>query len=75
MTATLRHRTIRGAGLDVCDGYPIGADHPLALLDNVVLTPHVAWNSVEAAFALREEVAAEAARFIRGEELLNVVNR
>lgn len=71
----LKSRKIRGAGIDVYDDYPRSADHPLALLDNVVLTPHAAWNSMEAAVALHEEVAAEAARFVRGEELLNVVNR
>lgn len=71
----LRSRTIRGAGIDVYDDYPRSADHPLASLDNIVLTPHAAWNSVEAAYALHEEVADEVARFIRGEELRNVVNK
>lgn len=70
----LKNKTIRGAGIDVYDDYPRSADHPLALLTNIVLTPHAAWNSVEASEALRVEVAAEVARFIKGEKLLNIVN-
>lgn len=41
LTAALREGRI-GAGLDVFEREPIGADHPLASLPNVVLTPHIA---------------------------------
>ena len=37
---TLRDRRIAGAGLDVLAEEPAPADHPLAALDNVILTPH-----------------------------------
>ena len=37
----LREGLIGGAGLDVYDPQPPGADSPLLQLDNVVLTPHV----------------------------------
>lgn len=36
----LRSRRIAGAGLDVFDVEPLPAGHPVAKLDNVVLTPH-----------------------------------
>ena len=39
---------LRGAGVDVFDQEPIPADHPFTRLDNVVMTPHVAYNSPEA---------------------------
>ena len=39
---------IAGAGLDVFDVEPLPAEHPLARLDNVVLTPHSAGITPEA---------------------------
>ncbi len=38
---TLRAGRIAGAGLDVHHREPMAPDHPLASLDNVVLTPHL----------------------------------
>jgi phosphoglycerate dehydrogenase-like enzyme len=39
----LRQRGEVGAGMDVFDREPLPTDHPLAKLDNVVLTPHIGW--------------------------------
>lgn len=39
---------IRAAGIDVFDDEPIATDHPFVELDNVVMTPHVAYNTPEA---------------------------
>jgi len=36
----LRDKKIKGAGLDVFEQEPLGLDHPLAKLPNVVLSPH-----------------------------------
>ena len=44
----LRARRIRGAALDVFTQEPLAADHPFLGLDNVVLTPHTAYNTPEA---------------------------
>lgn len=44
----LRSGHIAAAGLDVLPEEPCPTDHPLLQLDNVVLTPHVAWNTPEA---------------------------
>ncbi len=63
-----------GAGLDVCDPEPIPADSPLLTMDKVILTPHVASASVPAVARLRTSAAETAARALRGEPLLNVVN-
>jgi D-3-phosphoglycerate dehydrogenase len=44
----LTSRRIAGAGLDVFASEPLAAGHPLAALDNVVLTPHCAGITPEA---------------------------
>ena len=58
LVSALRARRIAGAGLDVTDPEPPAADDPLRTLDNVIMTPHVAWYSEES----REHVTVEAAR-------------
>lgn len=40
----LKNHRIAGAGIDVFESEPVGAGHPLAELDNVILAPHcIAW--------------------------------
>jgi phosphoglycerate dehydrogenase-like enzyme len=36
---------IRAAGIDVFDDEPIAPDHPFVSMDNVIMTPHVAYNT------------------------------
>jgi len=47
LLAVLREKKIAGAGLDVFDIEPLPIDHPLRKLDNVVLTPHLGYVSVQ----------------------------
>lgn len=47
LVAALREGRIAGAGVDVYPVEPVPAGHPLATLDNVVLTPHSAGHSYE----------------------------
>jgi phosphoglycerate dehydrogenase-like enzyme len=47
LLTALRNRTIAGAGLDVFDVEPLPVDHPLRKMDNVVLTPHLGYVSVQ----------------------------
>lgn len=44
LTRILQEKAIAGAGLDVFDPEPLPDNHPLLLLDNVIVTPHVAGN-------------------------------
>ena len=43
LAAALTDGRIAAAGLDVLANEPSVADHPLRGLDNVILTPHIAW--------------------------------
>jgi len=61
---------IAGAALDVFEVEPIASDNPLVLAknnDRLVLTPHIAWASVEARNRLFKEVINNIKAFYNGE--------
>jgi D-3-phosphoglycerate dehydrogenase len=68
----LRDGRIAAAGLDVFWNEPLPADHPLLELDNVVLTPHVAYNTPEAIAAMLDIAIDNLARYFEGSPI-NVV--
>ena len=73
LLAALSEGRLAGAGLDVFAAEPIADDNPLLGLENVVLTPHVAWLTGET-FGRSLEVAIEnGRRLVAGEALLNRV--
>ena len=47
LLAALRESKIAGAGLDVFDVEPLPVEHPLRKMDNVVLTPHLGYVSLQ----------------------------
>ena len=63
-----------GAALDVVRVEPIRPDNPLLKAPNCLITPHVAWASLEARTRLMAGVAANLAAFLAGAPQ-NVVNR
>lgn len=69
----LKDKWISGAGLDVFEHEPIGAEHPLAKFENVILTPHVAWGSIEASRRLVNIAIQNVEDFLKGRPK-NVVN-
>ncbi len=71
----LKEKIIAGAGLDVQVSEPPKQPSPFAELDNVVLTPHIGYYSVESMRALRVKGAEEIARVLKGGEAKNWVNR
>ena len=68
----LRDGRIAAAGLDVFWNEPLPADHPLLELDNVVLTPHIAFNTPEAIAAMMDIAIDNLARYFEGSPI-NVV--
>lgn len=66
---------LRGAALDVFAREPLPADSPLLAMPNVLATPHT--GSVSPRFWNRQAdlMVDNLARFLRGEPLVNLVNR
>jgi len=62
------------AGLDVFEGEPVGADHPLASLPNVFLTPHISAGTRDALRHKMDAIAANLDRFAKGEPLRNEID-
>ncbi len=66
--------TIAGAGVDVVIDLEPPLDHPLASLDNVIATPHMAYFSQESTLDLEKRAARGVAQVLRGEMPDNLVN-
>ena len=70
----LKSGGIAGAGLDVMVDPEPPSDHPLLQLDNVLVTPHVAFFSQEALLELEERAAGEVASVLQGRMPDNLFN-
>ena len=73
--AILENR-LGGVGIDVYSKEPFGEDHPMARiagLDNVLLTPHMAWGSYEARKRCCDEIALNIESFISREKRNRIV--
>jgi len=70
----LKNETIAGAALDVLETEPPGKENPLFCLNNVVLTPHCAWNSKEGFWRVSKEAAERVCELRDGREIKNLAN-
>ena len=62
----LKNKKIRAAAIDVTEKEPIPDDHPLLSLDNIIITPHIAWTSVESRKKLLEGIIYNIQMFKEG---------
>jgi D-3-phosphoglycerate dehydrogenase / 2-oxoglutarate reductase len=67
LVAALDTGHLGGAALDVVTCEPLSSDSPLLHRDNVILTPHAAFYSVEALEELQMKCASDVARVLSGE--------
>jgi D-3-phosphoglycerate dehydrogenase / 2-oxoglutarate reductase len=68
LVAALDSGHLGGAALDVVTTEPLAKDSPLIGRDNVILTPHTAFYSVEALEELQTKCASDVARVLSGEK-------
>lgn len=68
LIAALDSGQLGGAALDVVTTEPLAKDSPLIGRDNVILTPHTAFYSVEALNELQTKCASDVARVLSGEK-------
>lgn len=70
----LKTGAIAGAGLDVMVDNAPPREHPLLSLDNIIITPHVAFFSQESTLELERRAAAEVVSVMQGRMPGNLVN-
>ena len=71
----LKEKWIAGAGLDVIEKEPIGLNNNLLKLDNIIITPHVAFYSDESLKDLQRSAANNVAQVLKGEIPSSIVNK
>jgi phosphoglycerate dehydrogenase-like enzyme len=69
LLAVLAERRIAGAGLDVFETEPLPLDSPLRAFDNVVITPHLGYASVQAYEVYFRETVEDIRAFLDGKPM------
>jgi len=70
LVAALESGQVGGAGLDVVATEPLAKDSPLLGRDNVVISPHTAFYSIEALDELQTKCASDVARVLSGKKAI-----
>ncbi len=76
LARALEEGLIAAAGLDVLEQEPIRPDNPLLKLkekEKILITPHIAWSSIEARKRLMDEVILNIKAFLKGEQRNRIV--
>jgi glycerate dehydrogenase len=72
LVEALHKGTIAGAALDVLSAEPPNADNPLLSAPRCIVTPHIAWASIEARKRLLQIAAENIQAFLNGKPI-NVI--
>lgn len=74
LLAALEAGAIAGAALDVLEQEPAAPGNPLVQREDVIVTPHMAWYTVQGTRRMREFAVIELARMLDGHRPRNFVN-
>lgn len=75
LAAALKNNKIHSAGLDVFSAEPVKADNPWTELDNVIITPHMAGLTQEAAAGVSTMAAEGVLAVLGGQKWPHVANK
>lgn len=75
VTEGLKSGKLGAAGIDVWEDEPVPADHPILKDDNVIVSSHCAYYSIESGVDLRKKSLLTAAHICKGEVPVNCVNK
>ena len=75
LIAALKAGRIAGAGVDVFDVEPLPVDHPFRKLDNVVVTPHLGYVSVQNYRVYFPDIVANIRNFLDGKPIKAITAR
>lgn len=70
----LKEGWLAGAAVDVLSREPLDKDHPLLGLENILITPHIAYNTRDAKEKARNQLKQIMINIIKHEFPINVVN-
>lgn len=74
LVSALKNKVIAGAALDVFEKEPLSKNHPLAKLQNVVLTPHIGSSTEETRKEMAEITVENLKRGLSGKRLIYSVD-
>lgn len=74
LVIALRESRIRGAALDVFQWEPLAGDHPLRSLEDVVLTPHMGYVSVESYDRFFRQAVENIEAYLEGQQPVGAMN-
>lgn len=74
LVKVIKEKHLSGAALDVLEKEPPEKDNELLKLDEVIITPHAAYFSIEAEEQMQRETAMNVVRVVNNEKPINIVN-
>lgn len=73
LTNALKSKKVAFAGLDVLEEEPPSKEEEIVKLENVIVTPHIAWNTDYSKLFIAEKTVETIVNFLNGKPINNVI--